>query len=648
MRVYCGLASAGERLTAAVVDDGGQVAAVQQIEDDPEGYATLLGLLAARSDPGGIMCVPFSSDVAERRVPQLFLAGGRHACFVDQSTVEKLAAAEPTDAPDDARRAVAMARALYSGTLTAAAQPTAPELASLRPLLWAHAALTVSRVASVAALREVLRELYPAALQAFPDPGGNTALAVLDALPDAAQVSRGQDENVVARLTTAGFKDAPEALAALHRTVDDRGSGNPVMESAGATVRQAVAAVQAGDTAAGTLIREVTERLDRWRGTESAPDGQAQSDWSAEPTVGGPEPAAGSTDPFSRPFRGGPVNWGPPVPSRLDQPVSPAPLLPSRVDRPVGPAPLLPGRGERRNLGPAPTRSERRMARARQQPPVPVDVSADNPANGAEPVDRTLQLRGQDDTSTAAFPLTGQPGMTDDMPTAERPMLPGEPEPPSLTFPTDFQSSAIDTGEATDRSGQDAVPAPPLLRAVSVDREQRDASVTALPPLDQLPTRPRRGPELTPRSRRRPRSPSHEPTLRPPDAMSIPESAVGDEGDSELLIFAQARSAWFAGEHNEAEWDSLADEGWRAAEAASRPSVGTSTESGLPRRVPQANLVPGSPEVERDRTPISRDASHLAAQTAGYFRGWQRGRDSTGHPVNARSESEAFSPAGQR
>ncbi len=647
MRVYCGLASAGEGLTAAVVDDGGQVAAVQQIEDNPEGYATLLSLLAARSDPGGIMCVPFSSDVAQRHVAQLFLAGGRHACFVDPSTVEKLAAAEPPDAPDDARRAVAMARALYSGKLTATARPTTPELTTLRPLLWAHAALTVSRVAAVAALREVLRELYPAALQAFPDPGGSTALAVLDALPDPVQVTRGQDENVVARLTTAGFKDAADALAALHRSVDEQGSSTVVMESAGATVRQAVAAVLAGDTAASTLIREVVERLDRRSGADPGPEGAPRSDWSAEP-ASGHDPAAGPADPFSRPLRGESVNWGPPVPSRLDRPVSPAPLLPSRAERPVGPAPLLPGRGERRNLGPAPTRSERRMARARQQSPAPGETPQESPVNGVEPVDRTLQLRGQDDTSTAAFPLTGAATMGEDMPTAERPMLPGEPEPPSLTFPTDFQPSVIDSDDPTDRTGQEDTSAPPLLRAVSVDHEQREASVTALPPLEQLPTRSRRGAEVTPRSRRRPRSQSHEPTLRPPDAMPMPDSGVGDEGDSELLIFAQARSAWFAGEHNEAEWDSLADEGWRAAEAASQPAVGTSTESGLPRRVPQANLVPGSPEVDRDRTPISRDASHLAAQTAGYFRGWQRGRETTGHPLVDRAEAEAFSPAGRR
>ncbi len=41
-------------------------------------------------------------------------------------------------------------------------------------------------------------------------------------------------------------------------------------------------------------------------------------------------------------------------------------------------------------------------------------------------------------------------------------------------------------------------------------------------------------------------------------------------------------------------WSSPADAGWQAAQAASAPASGGVTASGLPRRVPKANLVPGS------------------------------------------------------
>ena len=44
----------------------------------------------------------------------------------------------------------------------------------------------------------------------------------------------------------------------------------------------------------------------------------------------------------------------------------------------------------------------------------------------------------------------------------------------------------------------------------------------------------------------------------------------------------------------QATWTSPADEGWRAAEVVAAPATGETTQAGLPRRVPRANLVPGS------------------------------------------------------
>ncbi|MEU8381650.1 hypothetical protein AB0C32_20965, partial [Streptosporangium sp. NPDC048865] len=41
-------------------------------------------------------------------------------------------------------------------------------------------------------------------------------------------------------------------------------------------------------------------------------------------------------------------------------------------------------------------------------------------------------------------------------------------------------------------------------------------------------------------------------------------------------------------------WTSPGDVGWQAAQAASAPVLGGTTEAGLPRRTPRANLVPGS------------------------------------------------------
>jgi hypothetical protein len=103
--------------------------------------------------------------------------------------------------------------------------------------------------------------------------------------------------------------------------------------------------------------------------------------------------------------------------------------------------------------------------------------------------------------------------------------------------------------------------------------------------------------------------------------------------DTDLLIFASVSSAWFSGDVTDGEttWNSGMDMGWRAAEEASlRPSSGGDTNAGLPRRVPAANLVPGSPLAPERPLRIVRDAGEIAAHTSNYFRGWRRGNQEAG------------------
>ncbi|HEY6310531.1 MAG TPA: nitrate- and nitrite sensing domain-containing protein [Streptosporangiaceae bacterium] len=76
-------------------------------------------------------------------------------------------------------------------------------------------------------------------------------------------------------------------------------------------------------------------------------------------------------------------------------------------------------------------------------------------------------------------------------------------------------------------------------------------------------------------------------------------------------------------------WTSPADEGWRAAEVAASPSAGDATQAGLPRRVPRANLVPGSvgsagADVETEAPARSADAART--RMASFQRGVREGR----------------------
>jgi signal transduction histidine kinase len=91
-----------------------------------------------------------------------------------------------------------------------------------------------------------------------------------------------------------------------------------------------------------------------------------------------------------------------------------------------------------------------------------------------------------------------------------------------------------------------------------------------------------------------------------PNSVTIPPAATHDQ---RLPIFDSLESDWFrrsgtsmnatrtqqaAQPAQAAAWSSPADEGWRAAEVVASPAAGETTQAGLPRRVPRANLVPGS------------------------------------------------------
>jgi hypothetical protein len=132
-------------------------------------------------------------------------------------------------------------------------------------------------------------------------------------------------------------------------------------------------------------------------------------------------------------------------------------------------------------------------------------------------------------------------------------------------------------------------------------------------------------------------------TLTALDRSTTPPVAA--EGDGDLLIFAAARSAWFTGHSEESaaslDWTSPLDTGWRAARKAAVPSVEAETTAGLPKRVPQANLVPGSPLREERPLRIVRDAASIAAHTTGYFRGWRRGQEIGGYAIGGRPGREA-------
>jgi signal transduction histidine kinase len=120
--------------------------------------------------------------------------------------------------------------------------------------------------------------------------------------------------------------------------------------------------------------------------------------------------------------------------------------------------------------------------------------------------------------------------------------------------------------------------------------------------------------------------------------------------EQRLPIFEAVESDWFrhgrnafgwsgAADASEGSWVSPADEGWRAAEIVPAPSSGGLTSAGLPKRVPQANLVPGSAASSQPQAP-SRSAAATRERFASFQRGVKEARAVASGGASADGEDE--------
>ncbi|MFD1540240.1 sensor histidine kinase [Nonomuraea guangzhouensis] len=139
---------------------------------------------------------------------------------------------------------------------------------------------------------------------------------------------------------------------------------------------------------------------------------------------------------------------------------------------------------------------------------------------------------------------------------------------------------------------------------------------------------------------------------RPESTPSVDVSPMEPGQEEFLPIFAAVESAWFrrpaeerapesssrdestppqAVLSGEESWRNAADAGWRAAAAAtSDPSLGGTTSSGLPKRTPKANLVPGTagqPQQSQRQAPMPPvSADRARSRLSSFQQGVRRGR----------------------
>jgi hypothetical protein len=125
-------------------------------------------------------------------------------------------------------------------------------------------------------------------------------------------------------------------------------------------------------------------------------------------------------------------------------------------------------------------------------------------------------------------------------------------------------------------------------------------------------------------------------------SVTVPPS-VGPAQDQRLPIFDSLESDWFrrgsssSGDAAQPEiqgsdtgsWNSAADKGWAAARVAAAPNAEETTSVGLPKRVPRANLVPGSVgsgEEAAESAAPARSADSIRSRMSSFQRGVREAR----------------------
>jgi hypothetical protein len=313
--LFCGIAAAhpidgptsetpAPQLAAAVVEDSGRLLELVPVPDTVYGYARLTVVLAEHAAGSGTVAV--ATDSRDGTVGMLLaVADHRLVAVNDDESAEyvqrfaadltahaEVAGAEHAQALPHAAdltraftHAAGLARALQRGALIASRQPVPRDLAELRPLLTAHAAVTASRRAAALALRQVLRELDPTALGMFPDPTAPMALAFLSLLYDQSPSGDDLERQLMLRLAFLGLSD-PATFTALRtelRRAATKDLAWAVRRRSAQVIWQTVMAVQDSNAAADSLMDSISAEVAKAHAGRSDPTPPSPADLAEQP-----------------------------------------------------------------------------------------------------------------------------------------------------------------------------------------------------------------------------------------------------------------------------------------------------------------------------------------------------------------------------
>ncbi|MGS2613735.1 sensor histidine kinase [Micromonospora sp. LZ34] len=171
---------------------------------------------------------------------------------------------------------------------------------------------------------------------------------------------------------------------------------------------------------------------------------------------------------------------------------------------------------------------------------------------------------------------------------------------------------------------------PPAPTASATGGQRRGAATPAPPP---LPTRTPGTSAMSTPAQPTPAQAAPTPAQAPPPSYTPPAT------DASATDASATAAPAAAPDPNPDAWRTAADEGWSRASRAAEPTTGGTTRSGLPKRVPQAQLVPGGIEPRGARARTRRTPDDVRGLLSAYHRGVQRGR-SAGTDQNSTSTKE--------
>lgn len=260
-KIYCGVDWAEDHHDIAIIDEHGNVLVKRRISDDFEGLSALTWLLAEHADAAMFTSVDIGIETDRGLLVAALRAAGHVVVPINPKAVSRYRDRHSVSgAKSDPGDALMLAQIMRTDREVHRALPEDSEGVSvLKVLARAHQDAVWARQQTSNRLRSLLREFFPAALQAFPSLHTRTALVVLAAAPDPARAAELTQANLTDLLHAAGRGTRPAEAARLHEllTTDQLHQPAPVEHAMGLAVSALVKRLAADDQA----VRDLEQAL---------------------------------------------------------------------------------------------------------------------------------------------------------------------------------------------------------------------------------------------------------------------------------------------------------------------------------------------------------------------------------------------------